>query len=91
MYAIRSYYAPIDAISSEYLFSSEDGLNAGVNGLYNLMRGLNYAGGTGGLILGQAGFRIGTDLGLARVVITSYSIHYTKLYENVLLKLHYIV
>jgi len=58
---------PIDAISSEYLFSSEDGLNAGVNGLYNLMRGLNYAGGTGGLILGQAGFRIGTDLGLARV------------------------
>jgi len=35
---------PIDAIDADYIYSSEAGLEAGITGLYNLMRQLNYDG-----------------------------------------------
>ena len=59
---------PIDVIDSTFL-STESGLEAGVTGLYNLMRELNYSEGADARILASAFLRIATDLGLARVAL----------------------
>ena len=60
---------PLDRIGADYIVSTEAGLNAGVTGLYNLMRSVNFPGGTDAPILADALFRVGTDLGLARVTV----------------------
>jgi len=58
---------PIDSISSDYIYSSKEGLTSGLNGLYNDFRSLYYPGGTSGGILSQATFRIANDLGHGRI------------------------
>jgi len=60
---------PIDHIAADYVLTTESGLNSGVTGLYNLMRGVNFPEGTGGPFLSDAIFRVATDLGLSRVTL----------------------
>jgi len=60
---------PIDSIGSEYIYSSETGLESAITGLYNQMRTLNYPEGTGGQILASMLLRVATDLGHARVAL----------------------
>ncbi|WP_370479747.1 RagB/SusD family nutrient uptake outer membrane protein [Tamlana flava] len=57
---------PFDVTDSSFL-STESGLEAGVNGLYNLMRELYYPAGTDAPIQASGFFRIATDLGVARI------------------------
>lgn len=57
---------PIDEISVDYIYSSPEGLEVGVNALYNLQRKNNFPAGEGNGLKINAFFMVGTDLGLTR-------------------------
>ena len=56
----------IDQIGVDYLYTTPEGLEVGVNGLYNLQRRNNAPGFEGEALRLNAFFMVGTDLGLTR-------------------------
>ena len=62
----------IDSVSVDYIYSSPEGLETGVNALYNLHREYNYPSRTGDGFRVWIFFRLGTDLGLCRTFIRPY-------------------
>ena len=57
---------PMDEISVDYIYSTPEGLEVGVNALYNLQRSNNFPAGEGDALKVNAFFYVGTDLGLNR-------------------------
>lgn len=63
---------PIDKISSEYVYTTEAGLQSGVAALYNLQRENNFPTGSNQGLIENALFYIGTDLGHNRTFFDPY-------------------
>ncbi|OOG62658.1 RagB/SusD family nutrient uptake outer membrane protein [Flavobacterium sp. A45] len=61
-----------DKISVDYIYDSPDGLDVGVNALYNLMRKYNLPSGDNADLWSNVFFMVGTDLGLHRTWNTPY-------------------
>lgn len=57
---------PIDAIDNGYIYSTADGLEVGVNALYNLQRKNNFPAGYSSGMKANVFFMVGTDCGLNR-------------------------
>ncbi len=57
---------PINELPASFLYSTPEGLEAGVNALYNLQRNNNFPSDYGGQIWSNVFFYAGTDLALAR-------------------------
>ena len=63
---------PIDEISTDYIYSSVDGLDVGVTALYNRLRQNNATGRSGDGFKANAFTLVGTDLGQMRTFFTPY-------------------
>lgn len=63
----------LDSISVDYIYSSADGLEVGVNALYNRMRRYNYPSGDNNSLRANVFFQVATDLGHHRTWFTPYS------------------
>lgn len=63
---------PIDKISSEYVYTTEDGLVSGVTSLYNMQRENNFPTGSNDGLIENTLFYIGTDLGHNRTFFDPY-------------------
>ena len=63
---------PIDEISTDYIYSSVDGIEVGVTALYNKARKNNASGRDGDGFRANAFILIGTDLGQMRTYFTPY-------------------
>lgn len=64
-------------VSNEFIYSSQEGLEVGVNGLYNLMRSYNAPGGFDDRLVSNIFFLAGTDLGLTRTFHRPYGPNHT--------------
>ncbi len=62
----------IDSISVDYIYNSADGLEVGVNALYNRMREYNVPSGDNNNLRSNVFFMAATDLGLHRTWFTPY-------------------
>jgi len=63
---------PIDEISTDYIYSSVDGIDVGVTALYNRLRQNNATGRSGDGFKANAFTLVGTDLGQMRTFFTPY-------------------
>lgn len=63
----------LDEISVDYIYNSPEGLEVGVNALYNRMRLYNYPSGDNSNLQSNVFFLAATDLGLHRTWFTPYS------------------
>ena len=63
---------PPTAIAVDYIYSTPDGFEVGVNALYNLQRSNNFPSGYGDQLWSNVFFYAGTDLALARAWNISY-------------------
>lgn len=63
---------PIDEISTDYIYSSIDGLDVGVTALYNRQRRNNASGGNNSSFYANIVLMLGTDLGHRRAGIKPY-------------------
>ena len=66
-----------DEVFVDYIYTSEEGLNVGVNALYNLMRSYNAPGGFDDRLVSNIFFLAGTDLGLTRTFHRPYGPNHT--------------
>lgn len=66
-----------DEVFVDYIYSSEEGLEVGVNALYNLMRSYNAPGGYDDRLVSNIFFLAGTDLGLTRTFHRPYGPNHT--------------
>lgn len=62
----------LDEISVDYIYTSPEGLEVGVNALYNRMRLYNYPSGDNSTLQSNVFFLAATDLGLHRTWFTPY-------------------
>lgn len=69
--------APITEVSIDYIYQTPDGLESGVNALYNRMRSYNLPEGEGSALQSVAFFLVATDLGLNRTWHTPYGPNHT--------------
>lgn len=67
----------LDEISVDYIYTTEQGLEVGVNALYNLMRSYNAPGGFDDRLVSNIFFMAGTDLGLTRTFHRPYGPNHT--------------
>ena len=67
----------LDEISVDYIYNTPDGLEVGVNALYNLMRAYNVPAYEGDPLRANVFFRVGTDLGLTRTWHRPYGTNHT--------------
>jgi len=63
---------PLDEISTDYIYSSVDGIDVGVTALYNKLRKNNATGRAGDGFRANAFILIGTDIGQMRTYFTPY-------------------
>ncbi len=68
---------PITQVSVDYIYNTPDGLESGVNALYNRMRNYNMPEGEGDPLKSVAFFIVATDLGLNRTWHTPYGPNHT--------------
>jgi len=68
---------PMTDVSIDFIYSTPDGLESGVNALYNLMRNYNVPEGEGDALRSVAFFLVATDLGLNRTWHTPYGPNHT--------------
>ncbi len=68
---------PLTEVSINYIYTTPEGLEAGVNALYNLMRSYNMPEGEGDALRSVAFFLVATDLGLNRTWHTPYGPNHT--------------
>lgn len=68
---------PLTDVSIDYIYSTSDGIESGVNALYNLMRSYNMPEGEGDNLRSVAFFMVATDLGLNRTWHTPYGSNHT--------------
>ena len=66
-----------DEVFVDYIYTSEEGLDVGVNALYNLMRSYNAPGGFDDRLISNIFFLAGTDLGLTRTFHRPYGPNHT--------------
>ncbi|MDO6802296.1 RagB/SusD family nutrient uptake outer membrane protein [Wenyingzhuangia sp. 1_MG-2023] len=64
-------------VSNEYIYTSQEGLEVGVNALYNLMRSYNAPGGFDDRLVSNIFFLAGTDLGMTRTFHRPYGPNHT--------------
>ena len=64
----------LDAISVDYIYNTPEGLEVGVNGLYNLQRKNNMPGNEGNPLRMYALLMVGTDLGITRTYSRPYQV-----------------
>ncbi|WP_379862083.1 RagB/SusD family nutrient uptake outer membrane protein [Mariniflexile ostreae] len=67
----------LDEISVDYIYTTENGLEIGVNALYNLMRSYNAPGGFDDRLVSNIFFLAGTDLGMTRTFHRPYGPNHT--------------
>ncbi|SFZ95031.1 Starch-binding associating with outer membrane [Flaviramulus basaltis] len=67
----------LDEISVDYIYTTEAGLEVGVNALYNLMRSYNASGGYDDRLVSNIFFMAGTDLGMTRTFHRPYGPNHT--------------
>lgn len=65
----------IDSVPVDYIYTSEEGIETGVNALYNLHREYSFPSRTGSEFRTWIFFRLGTDLGLSRTFIRPYNVN----------------
>jgi hypothetical protein len=68
---------PLTEVSIDYIYTTPEGLEAGVNALYSLMRSYNVPEGEGDALRSVAFFLVATDLGLNRTWHTPYGPNHT--------------
>jgi hypothetical protein len=68
---------PQTEVAIDFIYTTPDGVEAGVNALYNLMRSYNMPEGEGDALRSVAFFLVGTDLGLNRTWHTPYGSNHT--------------
>ncbi len=68
---------PITQVSIDFIYNTPDGLESGVNALYNRMRNYNMPEGEGDPLRSVAFFYVATDLGLNRTWHTPYGPNHT--------------
>ncbi len=68
---------PITEVSIDFIYQTPDGLESGVNALYNLMRSYNMPTGEGDPLRSTIFFLVATDLGLNRTYHTPYGPNHT--------------
>ncbi len=68
---------PITEVSIDFIYNTPDGLESGVNALYNRMRNYNMPEGEGDNLRSVAFFFVATDLGLNRTWHTPYGPNHT--------------
>lgn len=67
----------LDSMAVGYLYETADGLEVGVNALYNLQRSNNFPSGEGEGLMSNAFFYVGTDLGHNRTWHRPYGTNHT--------------
>ncbi|UGU15865.1 RagB/SusD family nutrient uptake outer membrane protein [Sinomicrobium kalidii] len=67
----------LDEISVDYIYTTPEGLEVGVNALYNLMRHYNVPAYEGEALKANLFFLVGTDLGLTRTWHRPYGVNHT--------------
>lgn len=70
---------PITEVSIDFIYNTPDGLESGVNALYNRMRSYNMPEGEGDALRSVAFFFVATDLGLNRTWHTPYGPNHTAI------------
>ncbi|WP_219847932.1 RagB/SusD family nutrient uptake outer membrane protein [Sphingobacterium gobiense] len=68
---------PVTEVSIDFIYTTPEGLESGVNALYNLMRNYNIPEGEGDALRSSLFFLVGTDLGLNRTWHTPYGPNHT--------------
>lgn len=71
--------APITDVSIDFIYNTPDGLESGVNALYNRMRSYNIPGQEGDPLRSVLFFIVATDLGLNRTWHTPYGPNHTPM------------
>jgi len=71
--------APITEVSIDHIYQTPEGLESGVNALYNRMRSYNLPEGEGSALQSVAFFLVATDLGLNRTWHTPYGPNHTPI------------